>query len=88
MLGTTIGSLVVVGSPGASAVAWSGVRTALLGTSDPAPALGSVAVFVAAWIGALVLAGLAATWRSAAWSLVVLEDHRGGGPPAIEGGTL
>lgn len=89
MLGTTIGSIVVIGPVlVASAVAWSAVRTALLGSPDPGSALRTVAVFVTAWLGALVLAGLAATWRSAAWSLVVLEDHRGGGPPAGESGTL
>ena len=89
MIGTTIGSVVLLG-PGlvACTFAWSGLRTALLGPSEPRAALGSIALFVACWIGGLVLAGLAATWRSVAWSLVVLEDHRGGGPPAIEGGTL
>ena len=89
MTATTIGSIVLLG-PGlvACTLAWSGLRTALLRPSEPTAALGSVALFVACWIGGLVLAGLAATWRSVAWSLVVLEDHRGGGPPAIEGGTL
>ena len=69
-------------------MAWSADRQELLGRPILGSALGTVAVFVAAWLGALVLAGLAATWRSAAWSLVVLEDHRGGGPPAGESGTL
>ena len=89
LIGTTIGSLVVVGPVlVVCTIAWSGVRTALLGPTEPTAALAWVALFVAAWIGGLVLAGLAATWRSVAWSLVVLGDHRGGGPPAIEGGTL
>ncbi|MGZ8527777.1 MAG: hypothetical protein ACXWWR_03200 [Candidatus Limnocylindrales bacterium] len=89
MIGTTIGSVALLG-PGlvAASLAWPGVRTALLGPSEPTAALGSVALFVAAWFSGLVLAGLASTWRSVAWSLVVLGDHRGGGPPAIEGGTL
>lgn len=89
VIATTMGSLVVVG-PGlvAGTVAWSGIRTVLLGSSDPTAALGPVALFVASWMGGLVLAALAATWRSAAWSLVVMGDHRGGGPPAVGGGTL
>jgi hypothetical protein len=87
--GTTLGSGVLVGPAlVASAVAWSGVRRALLSGSDPTVALGSVALFVAAWIGGLVLAGLAATWRSAAWSLALVEDHRVGGRPAVDGGNL
>lgn len=89
MAGTTIGSVVVVGPAlVACTVAWSGVRTVLLGPSDPMAALGSVVLFVASWMVGLALAGLAATWRSAAWSLAVVGDHRGGGPPAVDGGTL
>jgi hypothetical protein len=89
MAGTTLGSVVLVGPAlVASTVAWSGVRSALLGGSDPPAVLGSVVVFVAAWIGGLVLAGLAATWRSTAWSLALVEDHRVGGPPAVDGGNL
>ena len=86
---TTVGSVVVVGPALVTGtIAWLGVRTVLLGASEPGVALGSVAVFVASWLGALVLAGIAAAWRSAALSLVVMEDLRVGGPPAIGGGTL
>jgi hypothetical protein len=86
---TTLGSVVLVGPAlFACTVAWSGVRSALLGGSEPTTALGSVALFVAAWIGGLVLAGVAATWRGAAWSLALVEDHRVGGPPALDGGNL
>jgi hypothetical protein len=89
LIGTTIGSLVVVGPALiVSTMAWSGVRTALLGPTEPTVALAWVVLFVAAWIGGLVVAGVVATWRSVAWSLVVMGDHRVGGPPAIEGGTL
>lgn len=89
LIGTTIGSLVVVGPVLiVSTIAWSGVRTALLGPTEPMAALAWVVLFVAAWIGGLVVAGLVATWRSVAWSLVVMGDHRVGGPAAIEGGTL
>jgi hypothetical protein len=86
---TTLGSVVVVGPALVTGtVAWSGVRNALLGGSDSGVALGWVALFVASWLGGLVLAGVAAAWRSAAWSLVVMEDLRVGGPPTIGGGTL
>lgn len=86
---TTVGSVVVVGPALVTGtIAWVGVRTVLLGASEPGVALGSVALFVASWLGALVLAGIAAAWRSAALSLVVMEDLRVGGPPAIGSGTL
>ncbi|MEO8229130.1 MAG: hypothetical protein ABI628_05130 [Chloroflexota bacterium] len=89
IVGTTLGSVVLVGPAlVASTIAWSGARRALLGGDDPTAALGSVGLFVAAWIGGLVLAGLAGTWRSAAWSLALVEDHRVGGPPTVDGGTL
>ena len=86
---TTVGSVVVVGPALVTGtIAWLGVRTVLLGASEPGVALGYVVLFVASWLGALVLAGVAAAWRSAALSLVVMEDLRVGGPPAFGGGTL
>jgi hypothetical protein len=72
----------------ASVVAWSAARTALFdGASPPRTAL-TVTLFIAIWAGALVLAGIVAAWRSAAWSLAVMEDHRVGGPATGSGGTL
>jgi hypothetical protein len=88
-LATVLGSLIVVGpAVVATVVVWGGVRAVLLGTADPVAALAVVALFAITWAGGLALAGIAATWRSAAWSLAVVEDHRGGGPAPAEGGTL
>lgn len=76
--GVLVGALVL----GLSAVelAWAQVRAALL---DPALALpGAAAVsvpFVAIWIGALALAGIASTFRSTLWTLTVAAD------PAVRG---
>ncbi|MEA2535875.1 MAG: hypothetical protein QOF11_109 [Chloroflexota bacterium] len=89
LIATTAGTVVVIG-PGliGGAVAWASARSVLLGQFESRAALGSAVLFVACWMVGLVLAGVAATWRSAAWSLVVMEDHRGGGPPYRSGGSL
>jgi hypothetical protein len=86
---TVLGSLIVVGPAVAAAtIVWGDVRVVLLGTADPLASVAVVALFVVTWAGGLALAGIAAAWRSAAWSLAVVEDHRGGGPVPAEGGTL
>jgi hypothetical protein len=85
---TILGSLVLVGPPViATVLVWGGVRESLLGSADPVASL-IVIPFVTAWAIALGLAGIAAAWRSAAWSLVMMGDHRGGGPDRQAGGTL
>lgn len=82
------GGLLIAPALVASSVAWSAARTVLLdGASPPLTAL-AVGVFVAVWAGALALAGLVAAWRSAAWSLAVMGDHRVGGLVPGSGGTL
>lgn len=86
---TVLGSLIVVGlAVAAATLAWGSARAVLLGPADPVAAVSVVALFVVTWAGGLVLAGITAAWRSAAWSLAVVEDHRGGGPVPAEGGTL
>ena len=72
----------------AAVVAWSAARSALLGDASPPVTALAVALFVAVWGGALALAGLVAAWRSAAWSLAVMGDHRVGGLVPGSGGTL
>jgi hypothetical protein len=90
ILGATLGgSIVVVAPPVAAAtIAWQAVRTSFLGSAEPASALLAVGVFVAAWLGGLVLAGIAAAWRSVAWSVALVRDHRGAGAGTADGGTL
>ena len=87
--GTVIGSILVL-APAVivAGTAWDVVRTALLGDAGPFVDVVAVVLFVAVWTIALVLAGIVATWRSAAWSLAVVGDHRGGGPMDRGDGTL
>ncbi len=86
---TLAGSVLVIAPAlAAAAAAWGLVRDALLGPPEPAAAVVAVLAFVAIWGGGLALAGLVSAWRSIAWSLVVAEDHRGGGIRRSDGGTL
>jgi hypothetical protein len=62
----TIGLLMLVAPPTlAASVAWTGLRDVLLGDGSSAAALAGAMVLALAWLGLLVLAGIAATWRSA-----------------------
>jgi hypothetical protein len=65
--------LVLVAGPAlaAAALGWARVREILAGDQGPAVAAGAVAVWVAVWLGALVLAGVASAVRAAAWTLEV-----------------
>jgi len=69
---TACGSAVLV-LPGlvVAAFAWQRLGRALAAGSDPAAIALLVALFVAAWLLGLVLAGAAASWRSAAWTFEV-----------------
>ena len=88
-LGTTVGSVVVVGSAIVVAMTlWSLVRTTLLGAGDPVAIVLATVSFVAVWTAGLALAAVSAVWRSTALSLAVVGDHRGGGPVTVGGGTL
>ena len=92
--GGLIGATVLVGGAligvalGASMVAWSTARDALLGGAAPGLTGLTVVLFVGVWACGLTLAGVVAAWRSAAWSLAVVGDHRVGGPIPGSGGTL
>ena len=88
--GGTIAGSVLVLAPlvVVTATAWEVVRTALLGEAEPTVDVVVALLFVAVWTVALALAGVVATWRSAAWSLAVVEDHRGGGLLDRGDGTL
>lgn len=61
----------------AAGVAWDGLRAALA-LDDPGPdTLPLVIVFVALFVGGLVLVGLAAAWRSAIWTVDASTDLGG-----------
>jgi hypothetical protein len=53
----------------AAAVGWSRVREILAGGRDPVIVVGAVAIWVAIWLGGLVLAGVGAAVRAATWTL-------------------
>jgi hypothetical protein len=53
----------------AASVGWDRVRAILTDGRDPVVALVAVVVWVAIWLGALVLTGVGAAVRSAAWTL-------------------
>jgi hypothetical protein len=53
----------------AAALGWSRVREILVGGRDPFVVLVAVGIWVAIWLGGLVLAGVGAAIRAAAWTL-------------------
>ncbi len=83
-----VGILAVAPAIVVGIAAWSALRTALLGGDDPLTVILLVGLFVLVWLAGLGVTGIVATWRSAAWSLAMVGDHRGGGPERHGGGTL
>ena len=65
-----VATLLVAG-PGlvAAAVGWGRVREVMRSGDDPLALLAAVLIWVSVWLGALVLAGVAAAFRSATWTL-------------------
>jgi hypothetical protein len=63
--------LVLLAGPAlaAAAAGWLRVRDMLVGGREPVVVLGAVAIWVAIWLGGLVLAGVGAAVRAAAWTL-------------------
>lgn len=57
----------------ASAAGWARVREILLENRDPVGELAAVAIWVAIWLGGLVLAGVATAFRTAAWTFELAE---------------
>jgi hypothetical protein len=64
----------------AAAIGWARVDDIMLGGRTPLVVLGAVAVWVAIWLGGLVLAGVGAAFRAAAWTLEVPMLRRGPTP--------
>jgi hypothetical protein len=66
-----VGLMLLVAAPAlaAAAIGWARVRDVLLEGRDPLTVLIAVLLWVATWLGALVIAGVAAAFRSAAWTL-------------------
>jgi hypothetical protein len=63
----------------AAAVGWLRVRDMLVGGRDPVIVVGAVAIWVAIWLGGLVLAGVGAAVRAATWTLEMPQRRT---PPA------
>lgn len=71
----TVAALVLCVAPGlfAASVGWTRVREAFLGGGDPVGMTVAVIVWVAAWLGTLVLAGAGAAFRNAAWTFEAIR---------------
>lgn len=67
--GLAVLALLLVPAMVAADMGWERVRDILVGGAGPVVALAGVAVWVAIWLGALVLAGVGAAVRAAAWTL-------------------
>jgi hypothetical protein len=72
-------ALLLVPAMLAADVGWDRLRRLLVGGQDLPVVLVGVAVWVATWLGALVLAGVGAAVRAALWTL---ESATAGGPPS------
>ncbi len=89
LAGTVLGSVVLVGPAIlATGFLWDRLRSALFGELGPVAGLGAVLGLVATWSAGLLLAGIAATWRSLAWTRFVGRDHRGAGLADPDRGRL
>ena len=68
--------LVVLAGPAllAAAAGWDRVRDVMTHGSDPAAVLLTVAIWVAVWLGGLVLAGVGHAIRAAAWTLEAMPS--------------
>jgi hypothetical protein len=78
VLGTAIGGVLVVAfllgpSLAAAAIGWSRVRDLLVEGRAPFIAIPAVLVWVAIWIGSLVLASVATGVRAAAWTMIAVQ---------------
>lgn len=71
LVGVTVVVLLVGPALLASAGGWTHVRDAFLDGRDTPGVLAALAIWVAMWLGGLVLAGVAAAFRTAAWTFEV-----------------
>ena len=70
--------LVVVPAVMLVASAWDRARIALVDGADVVSVLGSTLVLVVAWAASLLVAGIAAAWRSALWTAEAARRPRAG----------
>ena len=80
LLGAAVLALLVGPAMAAAAAGWSHVRDILVGDRDPLIAAGAVGIWVAIWLGGLVLVGVGAAVRAAAWTLEMPMRRTGRAP--------
>lgn len=68
----------------AADIGWARVREILGGGRDPLLVAAAVALWVAIWLGGLVLAGVGAAVRAAAWTLELPRVRPAGEAPSVE----
>jgi hypothetical protein len=71
LLGTGVLVALLGPSIAAAAIGWGRVREILEAGRDPLTVVGATLIWVAIWLGGLVLAGVGASVRGAAWTLEV-----------------
>jgi hypothetical protein len=71
LAGLLVLTLLTAPALAAAAVGWGRVREILVGGRDPVIVVGAVLVWVAIWLGCLVLAGVGSAVRAAMWTLEV-----------------
>lgn len=84
MLGSGVLFAFLAPSMAAAAIGWGRVRDVLEAGRDPVTIVGATLVWVAIWLGCLVLAGVGASVRVAAWTLEmpVRDASTGASSPA------
>jgi hypothetical protein len=80
VIGGVLLTLVVLPAMIAAGIGWGRVRAILVDGGEPVLALGAIVLWVTIWLGGLVLAGVAASVRSAAWTLELPRRAAGVGP--------
>jgi hypothetical protein len=82
VLGLVVVAVIVAPSLLAASIGWDRVRGILVDGRDPILAFAAVLVWVAIWLGGLVLAGVGAAVRANAWTLELpVRDRRNDSPP-------
>jgi hypothetical protein len=60
-----------------ASLSWATAREILVDDGGLLAVMLATVAFATTWLAALTLAGLAATWRSALWTVEVLRRHEG-----------
>jgi hypothetical protein len=69
VIGLAVLVLLVAPPLAAASLGWARVRLAMVGGGEPIVVFGLVTAWVGTWLGGIVLAGVGAAFRGAAWTL-------------------